>query len=69
MEQESNIKGNKSTVMSTLNQKMLSWQKRLAGYLNFKCRNISSKRLLAMLITFSALMSALLLKLVISAIQ
>lgn len=69
MEKESNIEGSKSTGMSGLNQKILSGQKRLADHLNLKCRNISSKGLLVTLIIFTALMSAILLKLIIGAIQ
>ncbi|WP_156166658.1 hypothetical protein [Pedobacter sp. BMA] len=69
MEKESNIKGSKSIGMSELNQKILSGQKRLANHLNLRCRKISSKGLLVMLITFTAMMSALLLKLIICAIQ
>jgi len=69
MEKESNIDGSKSTRMSGLNQKIFSGQKRLADHLNLKCRNISSKGLLIILIIFTALMSAILLKLIIGAIQ
>lgn len=69
MEKQSNSMENKLPVMVRFNQKMLFWQKRLADHLNFRCRNISSKRLLAMLIIFTALVSAILLVLIISAIQ
>lgn len=55
--------------MFKLNQKMLSCQKRVADHLNVKCRNISSKGLLTMLITFVAMVSTILLRLIISAIQ
>jgi len=69
MNKESNSEENKSTVTVRFNQKMLFWQKRLADHLNVKCRNISTKGLLAMLIIFTALVSAILLRLLISAIK
>lgn len=68
MEKQLIIKEDKIRVISSVHQKMLSGQKRLADHLNFKCRNISSKGLLAMLITFSALTSALILRLIIRAV-
>ncbi|WP_316800233.1 hypothetical protein [Pedobacter frigidisoli] len=69
MEKESNINRNKRATVSRLNQKMLFLQQRLADHLNAKCRNISSKVLRALLITFIVLMSAALLNLIINAIQ
>ncbi|RZM22013.1 MAG: hypothetical protein EOO88_30735 [Pedobacter sp.] len=69
MKKESNSEENKSTVMFRLNQKMRFCQRGLADHLNVKCRNISSKTLLAMLVIFTALVSAILLRLIISAIQ
>ncbi|AZI24094.1 hypothetical protein EA772_01570 [Pedobacter sp. G11] len=68
MEKQSNIEGNKPTLVAGLRKKMLSRQRKLADHLNSKCREISLKVLLAMLISFTTLMSALLLKLIISAI-
>lgn len=69
MEKETKTKRDQSTVISRVNQRILSWQKRLADHLNLKCRNISSKGLLAMLISFIVITAAVLLNLIICAIH
>jgi len=69
MEKQSKTNGDQSTVIPRVNQLILSWPKRLADHLNLKCRNISSRGLLAMLISFIVIIAAFLLNLIICAIH
>ena len=69
MNEPINLKQDKPRGLQKINIKILNEQRRLADYLNLKCRDISPGGQMALLITFSVLISAALLRLIISAIQ
>lgn len=67
MKKEISTDEEKFDVLSWVRQGVLAWQRQLSNYLNLRCRNLSAKAILAILITFTALVSAALLSLIINA--
>lgn len=69
MRKHTNFREHKSRgIITKINQWILAEQKRLADYLNIKCQDISANGLMAFLITFSVIATAVLLRLIISAV-
>lgn len=55
----------RNTTLNALKLQLLSIQKKIAGWLNNKCHNLSSTALMAMLFTFCSLCATLLIMLII----
>ena len=68
MKKQTNTEKDGTVTFFKLSMRLLLIQRQLADYLNTKCRSLSSKAMLCLLITFSAAVSAYLLRLVINAI-
>ncbi|MGN7988719.1 hypothetical protein ACTJKC_15325 [Pedobacter sp. 22226] len=58
-----------STVSAHLNEKILSVQKNFSIWLNWKCRHLSMRAMLTLLIAFLAICSSYFLSLIISAVD
>ncbi|RZM00525.1 MAG: hypothetical protein EOO88_58620 [Pedobacter sp.] len=68
MKTQTNTEKDHPVTFFKLSMRLLLFQRRLADYLNIKCGSLSSRAVLALLITFSAAVSAYLLRLIINAI-
>lgn len=64
--EEKNVR---SMVSARLNEKILSVQKKLSIWLNWKCRHLSIRTMLTLLIAFLAICSSYFLSLIISAVN
>lgn len=68
MNREVKTKINRDSIQYQVRYKIREWQRSLADYLNLKCRHLSAKAVLALLIIFSSLVSLTLIRLIINAI-
>jgi len=64
--EEKNVR---STMAARLNEKILSIQKKLSIWLNWKCRHLSIRTILMLLIAFLVVCSSYFLSLIISAVD
>ena len=69
MKNQTNTKKDDPVAFFKLSMRLLLIQRQIVDYLNSKCRDLSTGKMLALLITFSTLVTAYLLRLVINAIH
>lgn len=69
MRKETELPIGKPSAFASLKHSIIACQKQLANYLNWRCRNLSPKCLLALLILFCALSGAYLLKVIVQAVH
>ncbi|RZJ75932.1 MAG: hypothetical protein EOO45_04030 [Flavobacterium sp.] len=69
MKKEVKTEINRDSIQDQVLKQIRDWQRSLADYLNLKCRHLSAKATLALLIIFSTLVSVALIRLIINAID
>lgn len=69
MNREVKTKITRDNIHCQVRQKILAGQRLLADYLNLRCRHISTKAMLILLLIFIAMASIVLIRLIINAIN